>query len=386
MDHECVVVGAGPHGLSAAVHLRRAGVDAHVFGRTMAFWESMPEGMKLRSNMSATNMIEVAGPLCLARFMAASGEQIEPPVPRERFIEYGHWVAQTGVGEIDERELFRLDWAAGAFTLELDDGSSLRANRVVIACGIAPFAHTPSKFAGLPGELASHTSEHRAYDTFAGQDVIVIGGGQSALEAAALLAEGGAARVEVLVRSRRVIWLRGRSVKGRLGPLGHIVYAPTDVGPLWYSRLVAVPDVFRRLPRRDQERIAARSIRPACSHFARVRLGPVRLTTGVHVASAEPRGDRVELFLADGTRRLADHLLFGTGYRVDVARYAFLGETIRRRLRTSHGYPILARGLESSVPGLHIVGAPAASSFGPIMRFISGSWYAARAVAQAAMR
>jgi len=71
---------------------------------------------------------------------------------------------------------------------------------------------------------------------------------------------------------------------------------------------------------------------------------------------------------------------------VDVARYAFLGETIRRRLRTSHGYPILARGLESSVPGLHIVGAPAASSFGPIMRFISGSWYAARAVAQAAMR
>lgn len=35
-----------------------------------------------------------------------------------------------------------------------------------------------------------------------------------------------------------------------------------------------------------------------------------------------------------------------------------------------------APGLESSVPGLHFLGAPAAWSFGPIMRFASGGWYA----------
>jgi hypothetical protein len=44
---------------------------------------------------------------------------------------------------------------------------------------------------------------------------------------------------------------------------------------------------------------------------------------------------------------------------------------------------VLRRGLESSVPGLHFVGAPAAWSFGPIMRFVSGGWYTGRALARA---
>jgi hypothetical protein len=35
------------------------------------------------------------------------------------------------------------------------------------------------------------------------------------------------------------------------------------------------------------------------------------------------------------------------------------------------------------VPGLHFVGAPAAWSFGPIMRFVSGGWYGSRAVERA---
>ena len=35
--------------------------------------------------------------------------------------------------------------------------------------------------------------------------------------------------------------------------------------------------------------------------------------------------------------------------------------------------------MESSVPGLHFIGAPAAWSFGPIMRFVSGGWYTGQA-------
>jgi len=36
--------------------------------------------------------------------------------------------------------------------------------------------------------------------------------------------------------------------------------------------------------------------------------------------------------------------------------------------------------MESSVPGLHFLGAPAAWSFGPIVRFVSGGWYTSRAL------
>ena len=44
------------------------------------------------------------------------------------------------------------------------------------------------------------------------------------------------------------------------------------------------------------------------------------------------------------------------------------------------GSPALGAGMECSVPGLHFVGAAAAESFGPLMRFVAGSGYAARAV------
>jgi hypothetical protein len=146
---------------------------------------------------------------------------------------------------------------------------------------------------------------------------------------------------------------------------------------------VAAPALFTRLPRETQDRIAHRSIRPACSYFVKVRVDPIKLTTATEVRQADVIGDRVRLSLSDGTAREVDHLMFGTGYQVDVNRYPFLGENIRRDLRVIDGYPVLRDGLETSVTGLHIMGAPAARSFGPTMRFVSGSWYGGQRVARA---
>jgi cation diffusion facilitator CzcD-associated flavoprotein CzcO len=54
---DTIVVGAGPYGLSAAAHLKGAGVDVHVVGRPMSFWrEQMPVGMLLRSPFVACSM------------------------------------------------------------------------------------------------------------------------------------------------------------------------------------------------------------------------------------------------------------------------------------------------------------------------------------------
>jgi lysine/ornithine N-monooxygenase len=382
-DLEVAVIGAGPHGLSTAIHLRRAGVAAHVFGSPMGFWKSMPKGMMLRSNMSATNIAEPVGPHSLASFTAATGTPIEQPVPLADFIAYGSWVQQTAVPDVDERAVTNLGRSGDAFALELGDGTRVTARRVVIACGIAPFERIPAGFEHLPPERVSHTAQHRDLSAFAGQRVAVLGGGQSAFECAVLMHERGAADVEVLVRKPSVVWLRGHGVKKAIGRLGPIVYAPTDVGPLWYSRLVERPDVlFRHLPRATQNRIAARSIRPACSHFVKVRLDPVRISTAVSLTGAQESGDALTLSLSDGSTREVDHLMFGTGYKVDVARYPFLDERLVAELRRVDGYPVLARGLESSIPGLHIAGAPAAWSFGPIMRFVSGSWYSGRSIAR----
>jgi hypothetical protein len=108
----------------------------------------------------------------------------------------------------------------------------------------------------------------------------------------------------------------------------------------------------------------------------------VRITTGRAVTLAEPEGDAVRLTLDDGSVRDVDHVLLGTGYRVDVGRYPFLSPELLEAVRRVDGHPTLSHGLESSVDGLHFLGAPAARSFGPLLRFVAGAEFAARAVAR----
>jgi lysine/ornithine N-monooxygenase len=380
-DVDVAVIGAGPHGLSAAVHLRRAGVDAQVFGDPMSFWRGMPKGMSLRSNMSATNLVEPVGPLSLLSYMEEKGVQFGHPVSLRRFIDYGLWVQRNGVPDVDRRRVEHVERAAGGgFLVDLEGGARVSAARVVVACGIEPFARRPDGFDHLPSELVSHTGDHDDPAVFASKRVVVVGGGQSALESAVLMSER-AAEVEVVARAPETVWLRSWSPIHFMGRLGKIVYAPTDVGPLWYSRLVATPALFTRLPRETQDRIAQRSIRPACSYFVKVRVDGITLSAGTQVTDAQEHGSALRLSLSDGTTREVDHLMFGTGYKVDVSRYPFLGAGILDAMKVIDGYPVLRRGLETSVSGLHMMGAPAARSVGPTMRFVSGSWYGGSRVA-----
>jgi hypothetical protein len=75
-------------------------------------------------------------------------------------------------------------------------------------------------------------------------------------------------------------------------------------------------------------------------------------------------------------------VLLATGYRVDLSRYSFLPPELVHSIRSQEGYPELTFGFETSVRGVHFLGAPAARSFGPLMRFVSGTDYAARQLAR----
>jgi hypothetical protein len=112
----------------------------------------------------------------------------------------------------------------------------------------------------------------------------------------------------------------------------------------------------------------------------------VPVSFGATVREVQPGGDTVQLTLDDGTTRETDHVLLGTGYRVDVAGYPFLSRSVLSAIRRVRGYPVLGAGFESSVPGLHFLGAPAAYSYGPLLRFVAGTEYAAPALARHAQR
>jgi hypothetical protein len=106
------------------------------------------------------------------------------------------------------------------------------------------------------------------------------------------------------------------------------------------------------------------------------------MTTGRFVNSALRHGGGVRLTLDDASTRDADHVLLGTGYRVRISGYKFLQEPLLGAITQVDGYPRLGPGLETSVPGLHIIGAPAAWSFGPLMRFVAGTEFAGPALAR----
>jgi hypothetical protein len=90
-------------------------------------------------------------------------------------------------------------------------------------------------------------------------------------------------------------------------------------------------------------------------------------------------GHGVAIALDAGTRNY-DHVLLGTGYRIDIAKLGDLSAALTGRLARDGGSPVLAAGFESSMPGLHFAGASAVASYGPLMRFIAGAGYAARSV------
>ena len=381
-ETEFAVIGAGPHGLAAAAHLRRAGAEVRVLGDPMSFWRTMPKGMMLRSNRTATSIAEYDGPLSFTSYCEANGTEPLLPVPLDKFLDYGTWVQTRVAPDVDNRHVDSVEHDGSRFVLNLADGQHLAARRVAVAGGIAPFAHRPSVGADLPPELASHTADHDDLGRFAGKEVIVVGGGQSALESAALLHEAGAG-VQVLARAHHVNWLHGGKYHRMLGRYSKLVYAPTDVGPMGLSRIVAVPELFRRFPRAAQDPMAHRAIRPAGAAWLQPRLVDVPIRLGRRLTVAEARGrpgarrDRPQRGAHGGPRPVRHRL---PGRRVEVPVPAACPG---RMVRTTNGYPLLSRGMESSVPGLHFLGAPAAWSFGPIMRFVAGGWYGAASLTAA---
>ncbi|WP_369395462.1 hypothetical protein AB5J72_02160 [Streptomyces sp. CG1] len=117
---------------------------------------------------------------------------------------------------------------------------------------------------------------------------------------------------------------------------------------------------------------------------------PARTSTRVSHAEAHGLGVRLEL-AGPGraeTTLTADHVLAAGGYRLDLDAVPFLSPAVRGALACVRGSkaPQMSASLESSVPGLYFTGSLAAPMFGPMMRFVAGTQFAARRITRHASR
>jgi thioredoxin reductase len=344
----------------------------------MEFWATkMPAGMLLRSPRVASSLSDPDKAFTLEAYEAAAKRKPCAPLPLDTFVEYGRWFRHQLDSDLDQRTVLRVDRDSSGFRLTLQDGEEIRAKDVVVAAGIGPFRKKPEVFQNLSPQQAIHCYEGRDVQRFKGKRVAVIGGGQSALESAALIHEAGA-EVEIIVRQEGLKWIGQHTWLHHMGPLTSMLYSSHDVGPLGISRLVAYPNVVSLVPVKLRDRIRVRAVRPAGSRWLPARLAAVKVTTSRSVSQAKTSGDAVTLKLDDGSERQVDHVVLGTGYRVDISKYNFLPQELARDIKLFDGYPKLAGGFRSSVPGLYFIGATAARSFGPLLYFVAGTEFASR--------
>jgi FAD-dependent urate hydroxylase len=386
---DVAIVGAGPYGLSVGAHLRKAHVSFRQFGIPMHLWRAaMPRGMFLKSQGFASNLSDPDAAFTLEAFCKATGRPYASyglPVPLDTFVAYGQWFQQKLVPDLEETLVTEVTSTGDCYQLSLANGGVARARTVVIATGVEYLARMPDQLSGLPESACTHSSALTDPSVFRGQQVIVVGAGQSALETAALLHENGAS-VQVVARAAKVVWNGAPLALDR--PLLQRMREPeAGLGSGWstwfYSRK---PNLFRHLPQSTRVFRARTALGPAGASWLRERVeGQFPVLTGHALDWAKAEGNGVHLGFVEGhaTRELSvDHVIAATGYHPDVNRLPFLGEDLRSRLRTVDDSIEVGRSYESSVPGLYVVGPGVAPTFGPAMRFVYGADFAARVVAR----
>lgn len=385
-QYDVVVVGAGPYGLSVAAHLLAYGLKVAVFGKTLELWRNhMPIGIFLRSHWWASHLSDPHNLWSFERFFQESSYQACYPMPIQIFIDYALWFQQQAVRNVDETYVSTIERHDDIFVVRLADGRHVYSRAIVMAPGLSYYARRPIEYAHLPPELFSHSVDHGDLDCFQGKHIVVVGGGQGAVEYAALLHEAGAT-VDVVAR-HPIFWLAPDHSNER-SLFGQMLAPDAGIAPGWKNwALEYLPYLFYRFPQQAKDTFIRNHYIPAASDWLRERIiGRVHLHESHVINKVDETGGKVQTALSDGSKIMADHIMFATGFCADINRLPMLHPSLLRQIQTDQGSPLLSPWFESSVPGLYFVGFTALRAFGPLYRFVVGCKAAAPRVARGIVR
>jgi hypothetical protein len=356
----------------------------------MESWKHrMPPGMLLKSHAWSSCLHHPEGEFTLEAFCRQEGHDYDPRMltPVEVFSRYGDAFQTRFAPDVAEKKALNIAAAPGGFRVVFDDGEMVTARRVVLAIGVHPFSHTPDVLAALPPRAVSHSADYGPLDRLDGRQVVVVGAGASATNLAALLHERGVSTSLVA----RASMLNFAGPPGRWNrPLLHRLARPrSGIGSGWLLWTCAnAPWLFHQAPGPLRRHVVRHALGPLGGSPMKERLvGKMRVRLGWDIERADFADGRVELHLRNrrggGAQVVgADHVVAATGFRIDLERLAFLDPSLRRRIRTVAGAPVLSQDYETSAPGLHVIGPASADSFGPVARFVFGAIHPARRLAR----
>jgi thioredoxin reductase/Pyruvate/2-oxoacid:ferredoxin oxidoreductase delta subunit len=183
-SNDVVIVGAGPAGLAAALRLREAGRSFRVLeqgslGGTVANYP--------RQKVVMTEPFQVPFYGKLNKKLISKEELLST---WQRALHKGDVSVEEGV------KVTSIEGDDGAFRVQTTRGP-VDARKVILATGLRG---TPRKLGCRGEELAKVTYRMMDPEQYQGCDVLVVGGGDAALEAAMQLAEDSDARVSISYR------------------------------------------------------------------------------------------------------------------------------------------------------------------------------------------
>jgi thioredoxin reductase (NADPH) len=173
---DVVIVGAGPAGLAAAVYAASEGLDVLVVETTA------PGGQAGQSSRIENYLGFPTG---------ISGEALAG----RALTQAEKFGAEVAIG----RTVTRLDCDSRPYRLYLSDGQEVRTHTIVIATGVKYRKLDLPSLARFEGAGVFYSATHLEGQRCEGEEIAIVGGGNSAGQAAVFLS-GLAARVHVLVR------------------------------------------------------------------------------------------------------------------------------------------------------------------------------------------
>ena len=227
---DVAVVGAGPAGMAAAATLGAAGVRYAVLEREGDLGGTVRHYPRRKVVMTRPFEIPGYGRVEATEIskedMVDLWDDVSEASGVDEHVRTGHRV--TGIRRV----------ASGAFEVESDGEEPVRARRVILAIGRRG---TPRKL-GVPGEAQGHVVYGLMEpEAFAGRRCLVVGGGDSAVEAAVALSEEPGTTVRLSYRKAQVTRAKAANVtrlaeavaRGAIVPLWETEVQ--EIGPDWVA-------------------------------------------------------------------------------------------------------------------------------------------------------